>query len=104
MILYFNQIKIVVPAATKPNLENKRRGIVWVKSRLFVNEKQIECHFDNNRGNSLYFEYQGKWHRISMRDQYYHEIKKEVGEYRIDPLEECPHFYTECLHVIGRAH
>lgn len=84
MILYFNNIRLISFKHKKPMM-GSRKGMCWVQSDIYVDNKKVMCYFDKRFGNYIYFEYENVWYRTIIDGEYYDEIKG-VTPYSINPI------------------
>lgn len=93
MVVYLDNLKLIAYKSRKPMLSNNG-GKDWVKVKVFIDKKKIDCHFDKHLGNNIYFEYDNSWYRICMSGIYYDEEQKRVAEYSFNPLNKEVEFIT----------
>src|SRR3990167_10192322 len=65
--------KYDVKSASKPKFTS-HRGRTWDFMEASINNEHIEMHLDTTWGFYLYFEYKGRWRKISVAEVDYPKI------------------------------
>lgn len=88
MIIYFGDI-LLRTGSRQPLMKN-HSGQDWVGSKIYIDNKPIDCFFDKRMGSNLYFEFNDVWYFVRMESQYC-----DANQYAFNPLTQRVKFKTK---------